>query len=1398
MRPFSTPLISAARLQSVFPSLASLFLFVVGLAALPAYGQEELSIDKFTGTAQLSIPLYSLPAGAYAFPIGLSHVASGVKVSDAGGLVGVNWSLNAEPRISREVRGLPDDINLNSGSEQRYGWLVAGVAARASLIAPVNENAGACSADEQQAYTGITGLETTANGVHTLYDSEPDIYSYSLPGFSGKFLLTPQGQVHLLPFAPLLITCNRGMGNDPTIVSFTIRTPTGIQCQLTYRDRRTVKSTPVGSTVKYFSKDCRAYATPLSFTAAWRAQYLTTPAGQRIDFQYRFLEDEGGTPTPVTSSKKWFTGYPADTAPVEEYKTETTESIHWLTKMVSSSMLGPSMSVDFVLASGVSSDVPFYLTGIRVYDLRQSSELLVKEYTLQYRMVSPLYYDSRLWKDEYGTQITDVGYYHNRRRFLASISESKNCAITTLYAFGYAGVKTSTTTLPPLNCAEQDYWGYYNGNRADKLMPKLYVGLDLDPKTVPGAPYRLFPLTSGNWFELAGADRRPAQSQSATGFAQYTLAGTLTSITYATGGQSLLEFEPHQVVDGVTALNQYGGGARVKSITIRDNVRQVAQKKEYQYTLTDGTTSSGRFLTLPRFAFLHSGTSTYLSLVEQTSAVTVRSGEELAPDPYEFRAVGYAQVTERTNGKGRAVHTFTIAATADQFTHSSGWLRPSVGVARTSQGTCPSTNFYRIGKDVFPFPPAPELSARQGLVESTRLDAEDGSGGFTPVQLNAFAYDYKIMAAAPTVPAVAYETLAIGSGTAFAYAVYTAPPSVLVTTATESHTTYNQQRPTQGITTSTQYEYNARGYLATVLSSAQNGKRYRTRYKYGLDFPSNGGAASPEYAALQKRTITEGIQNEPIETATEVVDDAGNPLLTSLMLVTFADVNSKTVPNQIKAWSPAAPVPVTTRSAGGYDPTAVVNNPQSGKQDLVYDSRLRTLSTVVLTDAQLSPITSYATKGNALEAVHLGYRGTLPILRISQAAADQVVFTDFETDSDYQFAVQKGANITPVAARTGRKGYTLNTDANLSAALPPTAPAACRLTFWARGVAGATSINVAIKQGTTTVWQANPITVAPVKWTLIDLPVDLTALGAGRIGYQLVVTGTAATAVDDVTFLPALALASSTTYDLAQGRTSETDARGRTTYFEYDLAGDLHYVRDHNLAIVKQLTQSVPGRRIIPGQPFIQVSGDLMDGRRVDFRAITSCVEGAQYAWNFGDPSSGTANTATGANPNHTFNTGDLEKEYKVALTTTMANGQSTTLQLNVYIVRTIADITVEVCAKGLMSVDLCDANYTYKYGNGCDNSGNAAGSLATQYVAQVTAPSCPGNTTYNYEWQMSSKNAVTWTTMQNSASPLYSVGYARTRGTYRVRCIVTSSSCNRNKESEPFTFNHNGNQGCQ
>ncbi|MHB9054874.1 MAG: hypothetical protein ACYC2P_01800 [Paludibacteraceae bacterium] len=116
-------------------------------------------VDYSTGIPDISIPLYEIKVGDIYLPITLSYHSSGLKPKEPSGRIGTGWTLNAEPSIMRNIKGLPDDGNISS--------IFSGNATFSN--------------------------ETYQRIIDGMLDSEPDFYNYSLnPGSGAGYYVNHQ------------------------------------------------------------------------------------------------------------------------------------------------------------------------------------------------------------------------------------------------------------------------------------------------------------------------------------------------------------------------------------------------------------------------------------------------------------------------------------------------------------------------------------------------------------------------------------------------------------------------------------------------------------------------------------------------------------------------------------------------------------------------------------------------------------------------------------------------------------------------------------------------------------------------------------------------------------------------------------------------------------------------------------------------------------------------------------------------------------------------------------------------------------------------------------------------------------------------------------------------------
>ncbi|HEY6902434.1 MAG TPA: hypothetical protein VI233_17375, partial [Puia sp.] len=257
------------------------------------------------------------------------------------------------------------------------------------------------------------------------------------------------------------------------------------------------------------------------------------------------------------------------------------------------------------------------------------------------------------------------------------------------------------------------------------------------------------------------------------------------------------------------------------------------------------------------------------------------------------------------------------------------------------------------------------------------------------------------------------------------------------------------------------------------------------------------------------------------------------------------------------------------------------------------------------------------------------YSGTYPIAKTVNATSDQMAYTSFEADGTGGWDIRPGYTVSSGSPITGSK---YGSDAILSKTVPT---GNYTVTAWASG-----SIDVNGVGGKVINFSKRDPTWRCYRWDL------------SNISYIQVNT----THADDIRLYPSTAQMTTYTYNPLVGMTSQTDAAGRTTYYEYDGLARLKRIRDQDYNILKTYDYQYaiqgscgPNCYPIALQTF---AGNNTPGYPVGvfnshYKFLGNAANASDYVWLW---NSDTANTAVGtlaAGPDNlhfylTLNTGKV------------------------------------------------------------------------------------------------------------------------------------------------------------
>lgn len=165
-------------------------------------------ISPATGTANISIPLYSLQTSGMSIPFSLQYHGSGIQVDEAPGTIGYGFSLFPGFRISRTIMGKPDDYAKTDVIRPASNYYAIGIDQYLSNIAVDQENS----------------LRFPDTSIGHPLDGQYDIFTIHLPNLNTTFILqwingTLEGVP--IPEAPIKIKPIRvGAGTGPLYFSY--------------------------------------------------------------------------------------------------------------------------------------------------------------------------------------------------------------------------------------------------------------------------------------------------------------------------------------------------------------------------------------------------------------------------------------------------------------------------------------------------------------------------------------------------------------------------------------------------------------------------------------------------------------------------------------------------------------------------------------------------------------------------------------------------------------------------------------------------------------------------------------------------------------------------------------------------------------------------------------------------------------------------------------------------------------------------------------------------------------------------------------------------------------------------------------------------------------------------
>jgi YD repeat-containing protein len=1089
-------------------------------ASLGKYG--DIPVSYHTGVPEVFIPIYTIQEGSLSVPVSLSYHSSGIRVDEIASWVGLGWSLNAGGMITRSVHGGPDEGVVNGtmpgalSPYTRWGWYKDG-----GILPEIMD----CSSRPVSIEGPDAGTFPTWQGCARLYyeaakgyiDCEPDLFTYSVGSYSGKFFFDANRQVHMIPETDLVI---EPMNTPSYFYSWKIVAPDGTKYLFGGVATETSCSDPSenGS-----NKDVASSTT-------WQLYRIESPNGESwINFEYAVetysFGHRGG------HSVSFQENVNPGTMVGDHDDAPTTLSLSTvdgkrLSRITTSSGF---VTVDFIASATARQDLTVYDKSVPTYTpwvVNNSAK------SLQYIQINagPVCKKFELSHDYYSSADCpgyQSAYEFDKKRLRLNWIQESVCGGATLpkYEFFY-----NTTLLPRRYSLGRDMWGYYNGYDTNTGL------LEAFSNPVPAASTITY--TTGNY-------RTVNETKSK--------AGILTKIKYPTGGTSEFDYECHRETETGPLI----GGLRIKTLMTSDDYGNTLTTNytypqgklyfnpanyKFQYP-NNNDTWTGAFLGMLDFGILHSS--------NPVPAMWSTQGYH----------IGYSKVKAEQPGNGYTTYSYVNNSPSSIYAAQYPFM-PLVASVGTSN---PSNEETRNNSDVIVSSGAfnNQKTGTDKTIYARKVELSSclncsGSGAFTEYGLYA---DYSITTSRYNL----VEKTEVKDGIT--------TTTVLTYDPLERHNNPKTSEFTdsQGLTHKTEISYacdagsgapaamydKANPNFKNMLGAAVEQKTFVNNVLKGkvvTQYTQDGSrifpTSSKNYPSGTAEFIEEQYQYDPGSNLTTIVKSTGmNKAFVwgygnELPIASVENATYQYEPiNKTMAFSTA--VSQNTISCTSLSGALVINESQTVtfSPQLIFSSAGLWIKLVMKNSTGgIIFEKTYSTGGTYNETISVSAgsytycyeAGNYPSPFQGFSSINfSVSYRDGKRGNIFHTSFEENGS-TISEARTGTKAFN-----GPYALVMPHVTGDYDLTYWKKPTTGGS-------------------------WELVEQSVTITSsstpdLSIGQAGYYL----------DEVRLYPKRALMTTYTYNPGVGITSSTDPNYVTTFYEYDAFGRLINMKDHKKNIVK-------------------------------------------------------------------------------------------------------------------------------------------------------------------------------------------------------------------------------------
>jgi YD repeat-containing protein len=448
----------------------------------------DVPVSYYTGTADVSVPIYTIEARGLSVPVSLHYNTGGIRLKEEASSVGLGWALNSGGMISRTVMDKDDFTGgwFNTLVPELEGDLSASQPSQSSETVSLGPYFFDLWCNDLVNFsTGQADYEQALQGGPPAFDMEPDIYCYSFPGHMGKFIITRSGQVVLQKQENIRIQFESN-GN-----SFTITDEKGNAFY--FADKSYLSTT----------------ALPLGAISAWNLSRIVTEQLDTVAYSYREPASAANTAPEITNT------YIINSFGSDGSSTSSGSGTSYGNVLLQSiDFTGGHLQ--FTYDSLRRDEYGGYkLDNIALYSRNNSALTYQREYDLFYSY--------------FNNSIVTSDTLETLRLRLDSVQERSGNLTVPPYTFSYNLPQVVGTVAK--HGFNVDHWGYYNGASNSGFIPNST--LYFNPPGGSDAALQAQQFVNYN----EGNIRDPQ--------APYMTAFSLAQIGYPTGGRTVFTWEPN-------------------------------------------------------------------------------------------------------------------------------------------------------------------------------------------------------------------------------------------------------------------------------------------------------------------------------------------------------------------------------------------------------------------------------------------------------------------------------------------------------------------------------------------------------------------------------------------------------------------------------------------------------------------------------------------------------------------------------------------------------------------------------------------------------------------------------------------------------------------------------------